>query len=262
MSEERKLVIDRDESRIETTINRHKHFVSNLNRILEKVNQELPSLLFTFDADFLNKMITGELSTSGGVYFGGSRFKRMIDEAQVRAKFGGDGLELDVEKLTNMMSLPALSKELDDLFAAIHQGLDSSIRIEFVKVKDGKFILPETSIDYFESEYSTVLRGEEVEVYEAYQAIADQLNELDEKYHSGTGPGVERLIGWTMGKKSFIALNSCVPSQLRLQNSAMVAAFSMSGAPEPQGVNGEVAGMFLFDPGAPKPGLGHFADKK
>lgn len=219
-----RLLLWKDEGRIASLFHVHEAFEANANRIIELVNEEF-ELDFAFDAAFLLKMFRGQVRVENHAPQGFWRYRQMIVETQVQARFGGKGLILDMSQALKMYDLPEFSAELVTCLSNCWQGLQASVEKFNFAVVDGEIRFTEIAKREIEGSHSQELVGEDVKIYKKFQKIAAELDEVVKETYRGDMPvrDISKLIDIETenGEPVIRALPTCVPSMLKTWESAM-----------------------------------------
>ena len=201
-------------------------FEENANEILSLIPEVYPNLTFGFDAHFLLSMFSGKVGISKNA-FGVNRYRTMIEEAEIKKRFGSDGLIIDMASALNMLSLPPLGSILENLFVKCLEGLNSSVDINHFSVDGGNIRFKKSAKNDIIRRFSHEITGKEVTQYRKFQSIADQLNDfVIEVYGKGNYIQLDTLLqvgADENGDPRFEVMPSCVPSQRAQLLAARVA---------------------------------------
>ncbi|AEV34201.1 hypothetical protein Oweho_3250 [Owenweeksia hongkongensis DSM 17368] len=258
--EESRILVQRDDARIESLNVIHEAFVINANRIVEMVKEEL-QLSFDFNAEFLLKVFKGEVKLKGeeekrdyvnfGAYApqGFFRYRQIISETEIYTRFGGNGLVLDLAAALRMYKLPEFSVDLAEAMSSCFQGLKANVDLRFVAIEDNRFVFSESGKREIESKYSRELLGEDVVIYNKFASIAGQLTELIKEVNGGNMPfnvTIDNFLDFDRdenGEVAVLAVPTCVPSELERMGALRVAMYG-GRAPEHRDSEGEANRLF------------------
>lgn len=236
-----KIVLYQDQSRIDSIIGAYERFAAISNQILEAVPDEMPDLVFDFNAEFLLGMYNGKVKAesnhslpSGGVTFGSvedgwRKYHRLVHEANVKAYYADSPLKLDVAFLLQAHSPHEFSEPLKNAFVELHNMLRSNVNLnmDYFKAVNGRVCFTREGRDYVIGSNSQVIEGSEATEYRQLQDLVDQMNEwVNKQYGKQVYIALDTLLQIgpdDKGNPIIQLMPTCVPSQRRKMIAARVA---------------------------------------
>lgn len=175
--ERQRLVIHKDQDRIDTLLRRCDEFVQAVNSILELAGSELEYTTFKITPEWLLQLLDGKVSNSQNLPTR-TYLEYTINELEVKERFSGAGrgLLMDYSQAVKIFKLQPFSDELLNLFNQAWQCMNS-VNVGWFEIADDRLRLKESAKRRIHDDNSEILDDEEdIETWQKFQEAADIIN--------------------------------------------------------------------------------------